>query len=106
MVRSEADAISAEPAVDPQLPRRHGRILTPGRNCWRIEHADRAAFLVDGVEYFGAVRSALAKARRSIFILGWDIDSRMQLVPGGAGDGLPEPLGDFLNAIVARRRQL
>jgi len=81
-------------------------LLVPGRNCWRIERAERLAFLVDGEEYFGAVRSALAKARRSIFILGWDIDSRMRLVPDGANDGLPEPLGEFLNALVARRREL
>jgi phospholipase D1/2 len=81
-------------------------VFSVGRNCWRVERAARAAFLIDGEEYFGAVRSALAKARRSIFILGWDIDSRMQLVPGAASDGLPEPLGDFLNAVVAARRAL
>ncbi|HEX6137557.1 MAG TPA: VTT domain-containing protein [Casimicrobiaceae bacterium] len=81
-------------------------LLVPGRNCWRIERASQIAFLVDGEEYFGAVRSALAKACRSLFILGWDIDSRMRLVPAGAHDGLPEPLGEFLHAIVARRREL
>jgi phosphatidylserine/phosphatidylglycerophosphate/cardiolipin synthase-like enzyme/uncharacterized membrane protein YdjX (TVP38/TMEM64 family) len=82
------------------------RLLQPGRNCWRIERASRVAFLVDGEAYFGAVRSALAQARRSLFILGWDIDSRMRLVPGGANDGWPEALGDFLNAIVASRPEL
>jgi phosphatidylserine/phosphatidylglycerophosphate/cardiolipin synthase-like enzyme/uncharacterized membrane protein YdjX (TVP38/TMEM64 family) len=81
-------------------------LLEPGRNCWRIERAERVAFLVDGDEYFTAVRAALASARHSILILGWDIDSRFRLVPDGANDGLPEPLGDFLNAIVARRRKL
>jgi phospholipase D1/2 len=81
-------------------------MLVPGRNCWRIERAARVALLVDGEDYFRAVRSALAKARQSIFILGWDIDSRMRLVPDGANDGLPEPLGDFLNALVAQRRDL
>jgi len=79
-------------------------LLVPGRNCWRIERTDRAAFLIDGEAYFAAVRDALARARRSFFIIGWDIDSRMELVPGGARDGFPEPLGDFLNAIVAGRR--
>ena len=67
---------------------------------------DAVAFLVDGEEYFTAVRAALAKAQRSFFILGWDIDSRMRLVPGGANDGLPEPLCDFLNALVKARRGL
>jgi phospholipase D1/2 len=80
--------------------------FAPGRNCWRVEHATKVAFLVDGEEYFGAVRAALATARRSFFILGWDIDSRMRLVPEGANDGFPEPLGDFLNAVVAARRGL
>ena len=30
----------------------------------------------------------------------------MRLVPDGAHDGLPEPLGEFLDAVVARRRAL
>ena len=85
---------------------RQPSIFAPGRNCWRIERATRVAFLVDGEEYFTAVRAALAKAQRSFFILGWDIDSRMRLVPGGAKDGLPEPLCEFLNALVEARRGL
>ena len=56
-------------------------ILRPGRNCWRTVRARQLAFLVDGEEYFRAVREALLEAQRSIFILGWDIDSRQQLVP-------------------------
>ncbi len=59
--------------------------------------------LVDADAYFRAVRAAILKARRSIFILSWDIDSRTRLIPGGASDGYPEPLGDFLHAIVAER---
>jgi len=81
-------------------------LLVPGRNCWRIERANRLAFLIDGAAYFAAVRAAIAKARRSVFILGWDIDSRIRLVPGGADDGLPEELGDFLNEVVKRQRDL
>ena len=82
------------------------RILAPGRNCWRIDRARRLRFLVDGAEYFTAVRRAIAQAQRTIFILGWDIDSRMRLVPEGANDGLPEGLCEFIDAIVARRRTL
>ena len=81
-------------------------LLSPGRNCWRIERAGRLAFLIDGAAYFSAVRSALAKARRTVFILGWDFDSRIRLVPQGAGDGLPEELGAFLMALVRRTRSL
>lgn len=77
-------------------------VLRPGRNCWRIEHAQRVAFLVDGDEYFGALRSAMARARRHIFILGWDIDSRMRLPVGEdrSSATLPLALGEFLNALV------
>lgn len=59
--------------------------------------------LVDADAYFRAVRAAIRKARHSIFILSWDIDSRTRLVPQGANDGYPEPLGDFLHAVVAAR---
>ena len=89
----------------PAIQSQHG-LLVPGRNCWRIEKANRLAFLIDGAAYFTAVRAAVARARRSVFILGWDIDSRIRLVPAGAHDGLPEELGDFLNEVVKRRRDL
>ncbi|HVF65652.1 MAG TPA: VTT domain-containing protein [Casimicrobiaceae bacterium] len=81
-------------------------IAKPGRNCAEIAHATRLQFLVDGEEYFRAVRESLREAQRSIFILGWDIDSRQRLVPDGANDGWPEQLGDFLNALVSQRRSL
>lgn len=83
-----------------------GSILEPGRNCWRLEQAKRVAFLVDGAAYFAVLRAAAAKARQSIFILGWDIDSRIRLIPEGADDGLPDPLGGFLNALAKGSREL
>ncbi|TFV96565.1 hypothetical protein E4K72_17500 [Oxalobacteraceae bacterium OM1] len=82
------------------------RILQSGRNCWRIERADRFAMLVDAAPYFRALREAIVNARHSIFLLSWDIDSRLRLVPEGANDGFPEPLGDFLHAVVAARPEL
>jgi phospholipase D1/2 len=90
----------------PPAARHAPRVLAPGQNCWRIEQAPRAAVLIDGADYFGAVREAIARAQRSVFILGWDIDSRIRLVPQGANDGWPEELGDFLNEIVKARRRL
>jgi phosphatidylserine/phosphatidylglycerophosphate/cardiolipin synthase-like enzyme/uncharacterized membrane protein YdjX (TVP38/TMEM64 family) len=64
--------------------------------------------LVDGGNYFGAVRAALLKARSRVFILGWDIHSRTPLVgpSGKADDGYPEAFGDFLSALVRERRRL
>jgi phosphatidylserine/phosphatidylglycerophosphate/cardiolipin synthase-like enzyme len=55
-------------------------ILRARQNTWRIERAARAALLVDAGQYFAALRQALLGARRTVFILGWDIDSRMRLV--------------------------
>ena len=77
-------------------------ILQPGRNCWRVARARRVAFLVDGAAYFAALREAAARARHSILIIGWDIDSRVSLVPQGAEDGLPAELGPFLDSLVRR----
>jgi hypothetical protein len=34
------------------------RVIRPGRNAWRLERASRAAVLVDGAAYFGALRRA------------------------------------------------
>jgi phosphatidylserine/phosphatidylglycerophosphate/cardiolipin synthase-like enzyme/uncharacterized membrane protein YdjX (TVP38/TMEM64 family) len=94
------DFMHTEPAPSPS------RLLSPGRNCWRVAPTHRFKLLIDADAYFSAVRSALRQARHNVFILGWDIDSRMRLVPGGADDGYPEALGDFLNALVEERPQL
>lgn len=83
-------------------------LLQPGRNCWRVEHAQRFKLLIDAADYFRALRMALINARRSVFILGWDIDSRTILVPDitDTDDGLPPQLGDLLHALVEREPDL
>jgi len=89
----------------PDLPAKSS-LLQPGRNCWRIDKAQRFSLLIDPDAYFRAVRAAMRKAQHSIFILSWDIDSRTHLIPAGANDGYPEALGDFLHAVVASRPEL
>ncbi|NRO98484.1 hypothetical protein GWC77_21405 [Paraburkholderia sp. NMBU_R16] len=91
-------------ATAPQCAR-HG-LLEAGRNCTTIRRADRFAVLIDGEAYFSVLREALTRARHTIFIVGWDINSRIRLVPDGANDGFPEPLAEFLQALGARRRHL
>ncbi|NIR25581.1 MAG: hypothetical protein GWN77_01105, partial [Gammaproteobacteria bacterium] len=82
-------------------------ILQPGINCWRVEQAERAAFLIDGEAYFNAFYQATQQARHTIFILSWDIDTRVRLVRGnGHNEDLPPQLGDFLNALVRKRKGL
>ncbi len=60
-------------------------LLEAGRNCWRKARARRLEWLIDGQEYFSAFRDALQRASHSVFILGWDMDSRTVLVPDGSG---------------------
>ena len=81
-------------------------ILEAGRNCWRLDPADRAAFLIDGAAYYRAFREAAKQAERSIMILGWDFDSRIRMVGDDESDGFPPRLGDFVQALLARRRTL
>jgi phospholipase D1/2 len=76
------------------------RLLQPGRNCWQIARADRFSMLVDAEVYFRTLRQAILRARHSVYILSWDIDSRVLLVPEGANDGYPEQFGDFLHAVA------
>ena len=47
-------------------------VLKPGRNVWRVERAPRFAFFRDVAGCFGAMRSAMLQANRSITIVGWD----------------------------------
>lgn len=64
------------------------------------------AMLVDAADYFRCVRAAICQAKHSVFILSWDIDSRIELLPGGADDGYPAPLGEFLHSVVRSRPDL
>lgn len=79
-------------------------LLQAGRNCWRIEHADRFAFIVDAQDYFIALRKAMITAQHSILLIGWDFDPRISF--GIPDDGGPERLGDFIMWLVDRTPSL
>ena len=82
-------------------------ILVPGHTCWRIEPAERIAFLVDGEAYFQAFREAALRAKHSMMIVGWDIDTQVELVrETSASSEMPTKLGEFLVALLRRRRRL
>ena len=80
-------------------------MLRPGRNCWQLAAAGRAAVLVDAAAYFAAVAAAIARAERSVIILSWDVDSRTSLV-GGLPEDATCRLGGLLNAALERRPTL
>lgn len=74
--------------------------------------AERVSALVDGVEYFRAVRSACIAAQQQIFIVGWEIHSEVDLLRGTEGisaakeGSWPVRLADLLEALVESRPRL
>ncbi|MGB8337139.1 MAG: VTT domain-containing protein [Desulfobacterales bacterium] len=78
-------------------------IMKEGRNCWRNSQAGRIALLVDGAAYFEALVEAVEQAQKTIYIAGWDFDSRISL-SRRSGDSVS--LGEFLNQTVSHTRDL
>ena len=79
-------------------------MLSPGKNCWRKETARRVSIAIDGEAYFRAVREAIIAARHSIFILGWDVHSKLQLVrDDNDTDQYPRQLGELLDYVASER---
>ena len=81
-------------------------ILVEGETVWRIATAGRLAFIVDGADYFAALRDSLCRAQRSVLILAWVIDSRLQMLRDGDEDGRPRELAAFLSGLVEERPEL
>lgn len=78
-------------------------IIQPGRNAWRSATCAQGAFLIDGADYYHRLDQVLGKARRSIFIVGWDFNPNIRLKP--EEDGSPT-LGEILRARVDAEQQL
>ena len=81
-------------------------IFEPGRNCWRVAHADQAAFIIDADAYFKAFVAAAEQAQRSILIAGWDFHSRTRLLCDEDGKNCELELGHFLNRLAKKRPEL
>ncbi len=81
------------------------KTLKPGHNCWRIERADKVAFLIDGSDYFRVLHNVLTQAQHSIQILAWDIDSQFKLVRDDNDSARwPQRICDLLDTIVKHRK--
>ncbi len=81
-------------------------IFIEGRNFWKMGKAHRVSFLIDASEYFSAFIDAALKAERTIYITGWDIDSRTRLVCDGGMHDYPTLLGEFINYVASRKPDL
>ncbi|HDP26489.1 MAG TPA: hypothetical protein ENN34_13780 [Deltaproteobacteria bacterium] len=89
------------------LLKRYGKymknLLKEGRNCWRIDRANRVGFMIDAREYFAAFVESVEQARKSVYIAGWDINSQIELLRGEDSKEGPTRLSDFLNHVVSQR---
>jgi phospholipase D1/2 len=89
-------------ADSPSACTRSSNLLDPGRNCWRIERARRAALIVDAADYYRLAMDAMLEARHQIMLIGWDVDTRIRLVDGDPPSGAPAHLGAFLTWLANR----
>ena len=85
---------------------RAGSLFSPGENVWRTARAERFAWLIDGEDYFRAVRESMEAAEREILIVGWDIDSRIELIRDEDHPLYPSPLAETLQSLAERNDQL
>ena len=81
-------------------------LFEPGKNCWRVERAERVAFLIDGAAYFRALHAAITRAQSCIIIVNWEIDGAFELIRDGSEGRWPTRLCDLLNAVIRERRNL
>lgn len=81
-------------------------IFKPGKNCWRVEHAKRSAVLIDGENYFRAVRKSLAQAKQRIMLLGWDFDERVEMQDTVETPEGPLRIGAYFEWLLKNNRDL
>lgn len=83
-------------------------LLSPERNCWRIEDASRLSVIIDADDYFRAARQAMLTARKQILLIGWDFDARILLTRDDPPDHpeAPREVGDFITWLTDRNPEL
>jgi phospholipase D1/2 len=94
------------PDVASAWPIAPAAVCVPRRNCWCVAPASRVKFLVDADAYFGAFAEAVARARETIVVIGWDIQASTRLHPGPAPNGWPATLREYLGAALAATPRL
>lgn len=82
---------------------KENRVIELGHTAWRTAHAERIGFMIDAERYYAAFVDAVARARESVLVLGWDVDSRVRLIRGREPDDHPADLASFLHTVLERR---
>lgn len=104
--RESAELADARPAGKGGPGDGCSRLLVEGETCWRIVRADRLSVIVDAADYFAIAKRSLLKARRSVFLIGWDFDLRIALERIDPMEGVPDALGAFLRHLIRNKRGL
>lgn len=87
-------------------------LFVPGQNCWKVARAEKLALIVDAANYFRMLRRVVTSAQRELLLIGWDFEFEIEMLPGEsdadglAPDGLPNTLGNFLEAVIERNLDL
>lgn len=84
----------------------HSNSLRVGRNCWRIERADRASIVIDAEDYYAAAREAMLAAKHQIILCGWDFDARIDLAYDDDRPEAPQTIGALLTWLIQNRPDL
>jgi phospholipase D1/2 len=79
-------------------------ILVPGRNCWRVDQADRFFSIQDAAEYYRLARQAMLGAKHNVLLLGWDIHAGVDMTPGETDSQGPTKFAALVNFIGRRNR--
>ena len=77
-------------------------IIDLDNNAWRSDAAKKLGFIVDGADYYLAIKDVLPKAEKSIWIIGWDFDPDIRLDPRNSN----ETLGAFLFSLAEAKPDL
>lgn len=77
-------------------------------SCWVLSHAEHARIFLDGEEYFRSLYEIIPTARKSLYFLGWDFDSRLELVRQDSDpeNGYPVQFGPLLKRLAKERPDL
>lgn len=81
-------------------------ILAEGESCWRKARADRFSVIIDAADFFRLAKQSMLKAKRSIYMIGWDFDTRIRLEPGNKQAERPDKLGRFLSSLAKKNKEI
>ena len=83
------------------------RIIRPGINCMGIYGVQKTGLIIDGHDYYRAFYEAANRAKRYIFLAGWQFDSDVRLLRGKAAEGEGDTrLLPFLNRLCEKKPEL